>query len=58
MVNELGIIDGKVVINKVNGKNYALIKGFAGQRKLLRGTRFLASNPKIVDLAIGQLGRN
>lgn len=57
MVNELGI-DGKVVIKKVNGKSYALIKGFAGQRKLLRATRYLASNPKIVDLAIGQLGRN
>jgi len=56
MVKELGI-DGRVVIKKVNGKSYALIKGFAGKRKLLKGTRYLASNPKIVDMAIGQLGR-
>lgn len=57
LVNELGI-SGNVVIKKVNNKSYAIIKGFAGQRKLLRGTRFLATNPKIVDLAIGRVGIN
>lgn len=43
-------------VKSFKGKNYIVIKGYAGLRKQLNGTRYLASNPRIVSMAIGKLG--
>lgn len=55
IVIELGL-QGKVVEKIVNGKHYVILKGYPGLRKTLRGTRYLANNPKIMTLAIGKVG--
>lgn len=41
-----------------NGQRYIVIKGFAGLRKELTGTRYLAGNPKVVRMGLGQMGAN
>lgn len=41
---------------RAGGKMYVIFKGTPGQRRFLRGTRYLASNPKVVRLAIGPRG--
>ncbi|GAB1262181.1 hypothetical protein [Aurantivibrio plasticivorans] len=55
LINELGY-DGRVVTKIVDGKSYVIFKGFAGKRSILTGTRYLANNPKVIDLAIGTRG--
>ncbi|AZZ90392.1 hypothetical protein EUZ85_06525 [Hahella sp. KA22] len=54
---EIGLA-GRFVTRMVEDKAYIVIKGYSGLRKSLTGTRYLASNPKVVDMAIGQLGVN
>jgi len=53
IIDELGLT-GKAVIKEVNNRSYVVLKGYPGLREKLTGTRYLASNPKVVDLAIGQ----
>lgn len=55
MVRDLGFI-GKVYEKIVNGKKYIIFKGYPGQRTIFSGTRYLASNAKVVDMAIGEAG--
>ncbi|WP_213999171.1 hypothetical protein [Arsukibacterium sp.] len=53
LIRELGLT-GKAVIKEVHGQSYVILKGHPGLREKLTGTRYLASNPKVIDLAIGQ----
>lgn len=39
-----------------NGKSYVIVKGYARMRRALRGTRYLANNPKVVRLGMGPIG--
>lgn len=55
LTRELGLF-GKSITQKVGQKTYIIFKGYPGQRKILRGTRYLATNPKVVRLAIGPKG--
>lgn len=57
LINEVGLT-GRAVTKNVNGTTYVILKGYPGLRQTLNGTRYLASHPKIVDLAIGQRGVN
>lgn len=52
LIDELGLT-GKAVIKEIQGRSYVILKGYPGLREKLTGTRYLASNPKVVDLAIG-----
>lgn len=54
-VREFGLT-GRVVEKVVNGRRYVILKGYPGLRQTLRGTRYLAKNPKIVSMAIGRVG--
>lgn len=56
-VREFGI-GGRIVEKNIGGKRYVILKGFPGLRKKLKGTRYLASNAKVVSLAIGKIGVN
>lgn len=49
---ELGV-SGEVAIKNVGKKSYVILKGRPGTRTILNGTRYLASNPKIIKFAIG-----
>jgi hypothetical protein len=57
LMKDLGI-NGQVVFKQVQGKQYAIIKGMAGTRSIFTGTRYLANNPKVIDMAIGKMGAN
>lgn len=39
-----------------NGQHYIAIKGYAGLRSVLTGTRYLAANTKVTSMGIGTLG--
>lgn len=52
ILKDLGI-SGKAVMKNVSGKSYVILKGLPGKRNILTGTRYLATNPKIIKMAIG-----
>lgn len=54
IAKDLGLT-GKVLLKKVKGIDYVIIKGYAGTRKFLTGTRYLSTNQKIIKLAIGKV---
>jgi hypothetical protein len=56
VLNAFGLSASKVMIKQYAGKQYVIFKGYPGQRSLLRGTKYLVSNPKVVRLAIGPKG--
>jgi hypothetical protein len=43
-------------INTYSGQSYVVLKGYAGLRNQLSGTRYLVNSPKVVTLGIGKLG--
>ncbi len=45
----------RVTIKIYKGERYVILKGRAGLRNILKGTRYKAENPKLVDLAIGEV---
>lgn len=49
-------LTGKLVLKEYGGKTYVILKGVPGSRKIFRGTRYLASNPKVVRMAVGPKG--
>lgn len=56
-IRELGgLSPGKVTIKRYAGKEYVIFKGNPRDRLILRGTRYLTSNPKVVRLAVGPKG--
>lgn len=57
IVREFGVF-GKVIEKNINGRRYIILKGTPGLRQQLKGTRYLAKNPKILSMAIGQKGVN
>lgn len=58
-MKKLGLT-GKAYIKVTNGKEYVIIKGKTGVRKLLPGSRYAATNVRVADLVIGakQLGHS
>ncbi|MEM8813804.1 MAG: hypothetical protein AAGF59_14415 [Pseudomonadota bacterium] len=52
IVRKLGL-SGRAYLKDVNGKTYVILKGLAGKRADLTGTRYLSTNPKVAKLAIG-----
>ncbi|SIQ57781.1 hypothetical protein [Marinobacterium stanieri] len=57
IIKELGFSAEKVEIRTYsNGKKYVIFKGYPGERKILKGTKYLVNNPDVVRLAIGPKG--
>lgn len=54
VLSELGIT-GQHYIKTVNGKDYVIIKGYAGLRKHLNAPRYLASNQKMLHFGLGPI---
>lgn len=48
-----GSILGQYYFQTQNGKKYIIFKGRAGLRQILTGTRYLATNSKVMQLGIG-----
>ena len=51
-----GSILSKYVIKEMGGKQYIIFKGYAGLRRLITGTRYLADNTKLASIGIGKMG--
>lgn len=56
IIQELGVRSNKVVIKTYAQKQYVIFKGYSGQRNILKGTKYLATNPKVVRMAVGPKG--
>jgi len=56
IVREFGYKSNKIILKKYAGKQYVILKGAPGSRKVLRGTRYLTGNPKVVRMAVGPKG--
>ncbi len=56
IIRDFGIQPNKVILKRYAGKDYVIFKGRPGDRKVLKGTGYLASNPKVVRFAIGPKG--
>lgn len=56
LLKDFGLMPERVMMKHYGGKSYVIFKGYAGQRRVLKGTRYLATNPKIVRMAIGPKG--
>jgi hypothetical protein len=52
----LGVIGTQVYTKTANDKTYLIFKGYPGLRNLVKGTRFLTTNPQIVQLGLGVRG--
>ncbi|MFT7681234.1 MAG: hypothetical protein ACI935_000681 [Moritella dasanensis] len=55
VIKDLGI-NGSVVLKTVGAKQYVIFKGYAGLRSIFTATRYLSTNVKVVDMAIGKVG--
>ncbi|WP_394204513.1 hypothetical protein [Shewanella waksmanii] len=51
-----GNVFSRYKIVNYSGKANIIFQGYAGLRKDLTGTRYLASNPKVISMGIGKLG--
>lgn len=56
IIKEFGLKTDKVLLKRYAGKDYVIFKGYPGKREVLKGTRYLAENPKVVRFAIGPKG--
>ncbi len=56
LIQEFGIKTNQLVLKVYKGKRYVIFKGPPGLRKILKGTRYLQNNPKVVRMAIGPKG--
>ncbi|MDH5409595.1 MAG: hypothetical protein OEZ33_08995 [Gammaproteobacteria bacterium] len=56
LIMEFGIKPDKVLIKQYGGKQYIVFKGYPSVRKILTGSRYLPSDPKVVRMAVGPKG--
>lgn len=56
LVSDLGVFNAKVAVKTYSGKQHIIISGRAGLRKILTGTKYGITHPKIVQLGIGRAG--
>lgn len=45
---------GQAYVKSYNGKSYIILKGHAGLRRILTGTRYLANNTLVIALGLGK----
>jgi hypothetical protein len=55
-LHALGVVGTQAYTQLHNGRLYIIFKGHAGLRNVLQGTRYLASNPQILQLGLGVKG--
>lgn len=48
----------KASVYKEKGFQYVKITGYAGIRRILKGTRYAINNPQVLELGIGNAGKN
>ena len=61
LANEMkrgGNLFAKFKVSRIRGVDYVIIEGYAGLRRHLTGTKYLANNPKVISFGIGKQGIN
>jgi hypothetical protein len=56
LLRDFGLKPHMLRIKEYGEKSYVIFKGYAGQRTILKGTKYLKDNPKLVNMAIGPKG--
>jgi len=56
LISEFGVHSDRVMIKQYAGKEYVIFRGNPRSRRILKGTRYLAKNPKVIRMAIGPKG--
>ncbi len=56
LVGDLGGIGAKAYIKNYSGKPHIILKGHAGLRRTLTGTRYGIKNPKVISMGLGKAG--
>ena len=57
LLKEFGYKNNQIVMKRsYGGKEYIIFKGHPGNRQIIKGTRYLKDNPKIVRMVIGPKG--
>ncbi|MBQ4890762.1 hypothetical protein J8L86_12950 [Shewanella sp. MMG014] len=51
-----GNVFNKYKLATYSGKSFIIFQGYAGLRRDLTGTRYLANNPKVISMGIGKVG--
>ncbi|WP_263261199.1 hypothetical protein [Pseudomonas sp. RIT-PI-S] len=56
LLRDIGGLGTKVRISVHNGRQYLILTGYPGLRRVLRGTRYGIRNPQLVEVGIGRYG--
>ncbi len=56
LIGDLGGIGARAYIKSYGGKPHIIIKGHAGLRTILTGTRYGIKNPKVISMGLGKAG--
>ncbi|WP_026868626.1 hypothetical protein [Inquilinus limosus] len=56
LLRELGL-NGSYYTKKINGQTYVILRGYAGLRKVLTGSRYLPTNPKVIAYGLTSAAR-
>lgn len=56
LVGDLGSYGARAYIKSYAGKPHIILKGHAGLRKILTGTKYGIKNPKVVTMGLGKAG--
>ena len=56
LVGDLGGIGARAYIKNYGGKPHIVLKGHAGLRTILTGTKYGIKNPKVVSMGLGKVG--
>lgn len=56
LIGDLGGIGARAYIKSYGGKPHIILKGHAGLRKVLTGTKYGIRNPKVISMGLGKAG--
>jgi len=56
LIGDLGGIGARAYIKNYGGKPHIILKGHAGLRTILTGTKYGIKNPKVVSMGLGKAG--
>lgn len=54
LVADLGAVASRVDVRNYGGKAHIILRGYTGRREILTGTRYLATNPKVITMGLGR----
>jgi len=56
LIGDLGGVGARVYVKTYRGMPHIILKGYPGLRRVLTGTRYGISNPKVITMGLGKAG--